>query len=87
MPCTKIVRSFSRQGWVGLGSLILVSLVVGLLLWGASEVRAETEGSLTWSPASHDFGRVKRLGGMVSTTFTLRYQGETALVLRRIWTS
>lgn len=84
---TNIFRSFNRRGWAGIGSVILISLVAWPLLWGRAGARAGTEASFQVSPASYDFGRVKRLGGVVQTTFALHYQGETPLTLRRIWTS
>jgi hypothetical protein len=87
MQRTKLFRSFNRRRWAGLGSVILIGLVMWPLLWRGAWARAGTETDLTWSPTSHDFGRVKRLGGAVQTTFTLHYQGETPLTLRRIWTS
>jgi hypothetical protein len=87
MQRMKIFQSFNRRGVAGLRAVLLLGLVAGPLLWGGAGARAGTEAGLTWSPASYDFGRVKRLGGVVQTTFTLRYQGEMPLTLRRIWTS
>ena len=87
MQRTKIFQLFNRRGLTGMGSVILIGLVAWPLLWGGAGARAGTEAGLRVSPASYDFGRVKRLGGGVQTTFTLHYQGETPLTLRRIWTS
>jgi hypothetical protein len=87
MPCTTIVPWVHRRWVRGLRTMLLLGLVAWPLIWGGAQVRAGTEGGLQVSPASHDFGRVKRLGGLVQTTFTLHAQGETPLVLRRIWTS
>jgi hypothetical protein len=87
MQRTKIFQSFNRRGVVGMGYVILIGLVAWPLLWGRAGARAGTEAGLQVSPASYDFGRVKRLGGVVQTTFTLHYQGATSLTLRRIWTS
>jgi hypothetical protein len=87
MQRTKILQSFNRRGLAGMGSVILIGLVAWPLLWGRAGARAGTEAGLQVNPASYDFGRVKRLGGVVQTTFTLLYQGETPLTLRRIWTS
>ena len=89
MPCTTIVPWVHRRRGSGLGAVLLPSLVAcaWLLLWAPAPARAEAEAGLEVSPASYDFGRVKRLGGLVQTTFTLHAQGETPLVLRRIWTS
>jgi hypothetical protein len=87
MQSTNIFWSFNRRWWAGLGSVILIGLVAWLLLWGRAGARAGTEAGLQVSPASYDFGRVKRLGGVVQTTFALHYQGETPLTVRRIWTS
>jgi hypothetical protein len=87
MQRMKIFQSFNRRGVAGLRAVLLLGLVAGPLLWGGAGARAGTEAGLTWSPASYDFGRVKRLGGVVQTTFTLHYQGEMPLTLRRIWTS
>ena len=67
--------------------MLLLGLVAWPLLWAPALARAEAEAGLQVSPASHDFGRVKRLGGLVQTTFTLHARGETPLVLRRVWTS
>jgi hypothetical protein len=67
--------------------MLLLGLVAWPLLWTPAPACAEAEAGLQVSPASYDFGRVKRLGGLVQTTFTLHAQGETPLVLRRIWTS
>ena len=67
--------------------MLLFGVVVWPLIWGGAPARAGTEAGLQVSPTSYDFGRVKRLGGLVQTTFTLHAQGETPLVLRRIWTS
>jgi hypothetical protein len=72
---------------VGLGLVLLIGLAAWPLLWREDQARAGTEVGLQVSPASYDFGRVKRLGGVVQTTFTLHYQGETPLTIRRIWTS
>jgi hypothetical protein len=67
--------------------MLLFSFVVWPLIWRGAPAHAGTEAGLQVSPTSYDFGRVKRLGGLVQTTFTLHAQGETPLVLRRIWTS
>jgi hypothetical protein len=66
---------------------MLIGLMAWPLLWGGAGAYAAPEAGLTWSPASYDFGRVTRLGGVVQTVFTLHYQGETPLTLRRIWPS
>ena len=87
MQRTKIFQLFNRRGLTGMGSVILIGFVAWLLLWGGAGASAGTEAGLQVNPASYDFGRVKRLGGVVQTTFTLHAQGETPLVLRRIWTS
>jgi hypothetical protein len=84
---TTIVPWVHRRWVRGLEAMLLLGLVAWPLIWGGAQVRAGTEGGLQVSPASYDFGRVKRLGGLVQTTFTLHAQGETPLVLRRIWTS
>ena len=84
---TTIVPWVHRRWVRGLGAMLLLGLVAWPLLWGGARARAGTEVGLQVSPASYDFGRVKRLGGLVQTTFTLHAQGETPLVLRRIWTS
>ena len=84
---TTIVQ-WAHRRWVrGLGPMLLLGLVAWPLLWGGAQARAATEAGLQVNPGSYDFGRVKRLGGLVQTTFTLQAQGETPLVLRRIWTS
>jgi hypothetical protein len=66
-------------------------MLLGLLLWplshGVQEVRAATDATLQVTPHAHDFGVVKRLGGEVHTTFTVRNQGEAPIKIRRIWTS
>ncbi|HXH13330.1 MAG TPA: hypothetical protein VNP04_26580 [Alphaproteobacteria bacterium] len=66
-------------------------MVVGLLLWplyhGVQEVGAATDATLQVTPQAHDFGEVKRLGGEVQTTFTVRNGGEAPIKIRRIWTS
>jgi hypothetical protein len=87
MQRTKIFQLFKKRWLAGMGSVILIGLVAWLLLWGGAGASVGTEAGLRVSPASYDFGRVKRLGGVVQTTFTLHYQGETPLTLRRIWTS
>jgi hypothetical protein len=87
MPCTTIVPWLHRHRGRGLGAMLLLGLVAWPLLWAPVLARAEAEAGLQVSPASHDFGRVKRLGGLVQTTFTLHARGETPLVLRRVWTS
>jgi hypothetical protein len=79
--------SFNRRKWAGIGSVLLLGLVAWPLLWARAPACAGTEAGLQVSPASYDFGRVKRLGGLVQTTFTLHARGEIPLVLRRIWTS
>jgi hypothetical protein len=84
---TTIVPWVHRRWVRGLGAMFLLGLVACPLIWGEAQARAETEAGLQVSPASYDFGRVKRLGGLVQTTFTLHVRGETPLVLRRIWTS
>jgi hypothetical protein len=71
MQRTKIFQSFNRRGLTGMGAVILIGLVAWPLLWGGAGARAGTEPGLRVSPASYDFGRVKRLGGVVQTTFTL----------------
>ncbi len=71
----------------GVAGMLLSGLVAWVLLWAGAEAHAETAGYLTWSPASYDFGRVPRLGGMVQTTFTLQAHGALPLTLRRLWTS
>jgi hypothetical protein len=77
-----------HKRWVrGLGAMLLLGLSACPLIWGGAQARAATEAGLQVNPASYDFGRVKRLGGLVQTTFTLHARGETPLVLRRIWTS
>jgi hypothetical protein len=87
MQRTTIVPWLQRRWVAGLRAVLLLGLVAGPLLWGGAGACAGPEAGLTWSPASYDFGRVKRLGGVVQTTFTLHYQGEMPLTLRRIWTS
>ncbi len=87
MPHSTIFPWGHRRGMAGLRAIILIGLVAWALLWEGAVTHAETEGSLTSIPASYDFGRVPRLGGMVQTTFMLRAHGELPLTLRRIWTS
>jgi hypothetical protein len=84
---TTIVPWVHRRWVRGLGAMLLLGLVAWPLLWGGAQAGAGTEASLQVNPVSYDFGRVKLLGGLVQTTFTLHAQGETPLVLRRIWTS
>jgi hypothetical protein len=69
-----------------IGRLMLISLCAWLLLLGVVGA-GTTSPPLQVSPELHDFGAVKRMGGKVQTTFTLRNQGETALTIRRLWTS
>ena len=77
-----------HRHWVrGLGAMLRLRLIACPLLWAPAPARAEAAATLQMSPASYDLGRVKRLGGLVQTTFTLHARGETPLVLRRIWTS
>jgi hypothetical protein len=87
MQRTKIFQLLKKRGLAGMGYVILIGLVAWPLLWGRAGASVGTEEGLRVSPASYDFGRVKRLGGVVQTTFTLHYQGATPLMLRRIWTS
>ena len=87
MQRMKVFQSFNRRRVARIGSVILTGLVAGSLLWGVAGTSARTEVSLQVNPTSYDFSRVKRLGGVVQTTFTLHYQGEIPLTLRRIWTS
>jgi hypothetical protein len=84
---TTIVPWVHRRWVRDLGAMLLLGFVTWPLIWGGAPARAGTESDLQVSPVSYDFGRVKRLGGLVQTTFTLRARGETPLVLRRIWTS
>jgi hypothetical protein len=71
----------------GYGCLILMGLFTWLILMGGTTARAGTESSLLVSPAFHDFGAVKRLGGEVHTSFMVHVQGDTPIKIRRIWTS
>jgi hypothetical protein len=71
----------------GYGCLILMGIFTWLILMGGMAARAGTESSLLVSPASHDFGAVKRLGGQVHTSFMVHVQGDAPIKIRRIWTS
>jgi hypothetical protein len=71
----------------GYGCLILLGLITWLILMGGTATRAGTESLLLVSPASHDFGPVKRLGGEVHTSFMVHVQGDAPINIRRIWTS
>jgi hypothetical protein len=87
MPSTIILPWVHGRRGRGLGTSLLLGLMAWLLIWGGAQARAGADAGLQVSPDSYDFGRVKRLGGLVQTTFTLHAWGETPLVLRRIWTS
>jgi hypothetical protein len=76
----------TQQPWRTAG-VIFLELCAWLLLFGGPGARAGTAAALRVSPASHDFGAVKRLGGEVETTFALHNQGDSPLKIRRIWTS
>ena len=66
-------------------------IYIGLLMWpillGGMKASGATDSALQVSPGFHDFGAVKRLGGQVYTSFIVYNQGETPIILRRIWTS
>ena len=66
--------------------LMLIGLCTWPLLLGVAGA-GTTPSGLQVSPEAYDFGPVKRMGGKVQTTFTLRNQGETALTIHRLWTS
>ncbi|MEK6717517.1 MAG: DUF1573 domain-containing protein [candidate division NC10 bacterium] len=73
-------------GWrlVGLG---LVGLgVAGWLAWGlrVAPVAAQGLPRLIITPASVDFGTIRKSGGKVEATFTLRNDGRAPLRIQRI---
>lgn len=73
-------------GWrlVGLG---LVGLgVAGWLAWGLRGAPAAAEGllRLVVSPTVVDFGTIRKSGGKVEATFTLRNEGRAPLRIQRI---
>jgi hypothetical protein len=69
------------------GRLIFLNLFTWPILMGGLAASGATDSALQVSPLVHDFGAVQRLGGEVSTTFTVRNQGDTPVLIRRIWTS
>lgn len=71
----------------GLGFMLLVGLIGWPLLLGEAGTKSATPSTLRVTPEFHDFGVVKRLGGLVQTTFVVHNQGNTPLKIRRIWTS
>jgi hypothetical protein len=87
MPRTTFGPWVYRRWVRGLRAMLLLGLVAWPLLWAPTLARTEDAAGLQVSPPAYDFGRVKRLGGLVQTAFTLHARGETPLVLRRIWTS
>jgi hypothetical protein len=71
----------------GFGRLICIGLFTWLLLLGGMGVSEAMDSALQVSPLLHDFGAVKRLGGQVHTSFIVHVEGDTAIKIRRIWTS
>jgi hypothetical protein len=71
----------------GCRRLICIGLFTRPLLLGGIRASGATDSALEVSPAFHDFGAVKRLGGQVHTSFIVHNQGEAPINIRRIWTS
>jgi hypothetical protein len=77
-----------ERSWAkGRGCLIFIGLFTWSILLGGIGDSGTTDSALQVSPVFHDFGPVKRLGGEVHTTFVVHNQGDTPIIIRRIWTS
>lgn len=82
-------KASSRRLWwrpaVGLGTLVFVGVAGWLTgsLW-ASVVAAEGSARLLVSPPAVDFGTIRKSGGKVEATFTLRNTGRAPVRIRRI---
>ncbi len=79
-------RGPRRSAW-GLMALGLVGLgVAGSLVWGlrATPVAAQGVPQLVVTPPAVDFGTIRKSGGKVEATFTLRNDGKAPLRIQRI---
>ncbi len=78
------VRRGRRWGLVG---LFFVGLgVAGWLAWGVRVAPVAAQGlpRLVISPSVVDFGTIRKSGGKVEATFTLRNDGRAPLRIQRI---
>jgi len=81
-----LVGSRRRRSWrlVGLGLVALIA--TGWLALGTRVAPVAAQGlpRLIITPASVDFGTIRKSGGKVEATFTLRNDGRAPLRIQRI---